>query len=157
MVGRYFDGVLPSSEADGPAEKALGDALASTVERAEDAIDRLAIHEAITAVSDFVGAVNVYVTEQEPWKVAKDDTDEGRGRLAAILYTAAESLRAIAVLHAPVMPKTSAALWESLGADAIGPLYEQHIQDAGRWGQLPAGVTLTKGDALFPRLADDET
>ena len=59
----------------------------------------MAIHEAVGAVADFVGAVNVYVTEQEPWKVAKDDSDEGRARLATILYAAAESLRAVAVLH----------------------------------------------------------
>ncbi|HSS67512.1 MAG TPA: methionine--tRNA ligase [Nocardioidaceae bacterium] len=156
MVGRYFDGVLPASEADGPAEKALADSLTTTVERAEAAIDRLAIHEAVTAVADFVSAVNGYLTEQEPWKVAKDDSDEGRARLATILYSAAEALRAIAVLHNPVMPKTSGALWESLGADALGPLAEQHVHDAGRWGQLPAGSTLTKGDALFPRLADDD-
>jgi methionyl-tRNA synthetase len=157
MVGRYFDGTLPQAGASGPAESALANALAATVETAEAAIDRLAIHEAIAAVADFVGAVNVYLTEQEPWKVAKDESDESRARLATILYTAAESLRAIAVLHAPVMPKTAAALWESLGAAAIGPLAEQRVQDAGRWGQLPAGVTLTKGEALFPRLADDES
>jgi methionyl-tRNA synthetase len=156
MVGRYFDGVLPASEADAPAEKALAESLSATVERAEAAIDRLAIHEAITAVADFVGSVNVYISEQEPWKVARDESPEARARLATILYCAAESLRAIAVLHSPVMPKTSAALWASLGADALGPLAEQRIQDAGRWGRLPAGVTLTKGESLFPRLADDE-
>src|SRR6185295_11826452 len=113
----------------GPAEKALADSLTATVDRAEAAIDRLAIHEAITAVSDFVSAVNGYLTEQEPWKVAKDDSAEGRARLATILYTAAESLRAVAVLHSPVMPKASATLWASLGADAIGPLAEQRVQD----------------------------
>ena len=44
----------------------------------------------------FVEAVNGYVTEQEPWKVAKDDSQ--RDRLATILYAAADSLRALAVL-----------------------------------------------------------
>ena len=60
---------------------------------------------------------------------------EGRARLATILYAAAESLRAVAVLHNAVMPKTSAALWEALGAaEALGPLADQRIADAGRWG-----------------------
>jgi methionyl-tRNA synthetase len=155
MVGRYFDGTLPAASAAGPAEKALAETLAAAVDKAEAAIDRLAVHEAVTAVADFVGAVNVYLTEQEPWQVAKDESEEGQARLASILYTAAEALRAVAVLHAPVMPKTAAALWESLGATVLGPLAEQPVQDAGRWGQLPAGVTLTKGEALFPRLADE--
>jgi methionyl-tRNA synthetase len=153
MVGKYFDGVLPEATASGPAEQDLADALAKAASTADAAIQRLAIHEAVGAVADFVGAVNVYVTEQEPWKVAKDDSDEGRARLATILYAAAESLRAVAVLHNAVLPKTSAALWSALGADeAVGPLADQRIADVATWGVLPAGAILTKGAALFPRL-----
>jgi methionyl-tRNA synthetase len=156
MVGKYFDGTLPEATDHGPAEQTLADRLASTAATADAAIDRIAIHEALGATAEFVSAVNGYVTEQEPWKVAKDDSPEGRARLATILYTAAEALRAVAVLHNPVMPKTGAALWAALGAGAtLGDLAGQRIQDAGRWGQLPAGSTLTKGTALFPRLADD--
>lgn len=155
MVGKYFGGVLPEPTATGPAEEALAAALAATVDRADAAMERVAIHEAIGATADFVATVNGYVTEQEPWKVAKDESPEGRARLATILYAAAESLRAVAVLHNAVMPKACAALWESLGAGVLGPLADQPLADAGRWGQLPAGVTLTKGDALFPRLAEE--
>ena len=36
---------------------------------------------------------------QEPWKVAKDDSPLARERLATILYTCAEALRAGAVLN----------------------------------------------------------
>jgi methionyl-tRNA synthetase len=113
---------------------------------------RVAIHEAVSATADFVSTVNGYVTEQEPWKVAKDTSPAARVRLGTILYAAAEALRAVAVLHNPVMPRTSAALWQSLGANQIGALADQRICDAGRWGQLPAGVTVTKGAVLFPRL-----
>jgi methionyl-tRNA synthetase len=153
MVGKYFDGVLPEAIASGPAEQALADALAKAAATADAAIQRVAIHEAVGAVAEFVGAVNVYVTEQEPWKVAKDGSDEGRARLATILYAAAEALRAVAVLHNAVLPKTSAALWSALGAEeAVGPLAEQRIADVATWGVLPAGARLTKGAALFPRL-----
>ena len=58
----------------------------------------LRFHDGLAAVRAFVEAVNGYVTEQEPWKVAKDETQ--RDRLATILYAAADSLRAIAVLYA---------------------------------------------------------
>jgi methionyl-tRNA synthetase len=108
----------------------------------------------LAAINDLVGAVNGYVSEQEPWKVAKDETQ--RERLATILYTSAEVLRAVAVLHNPTMPKTAAKLWTLLGAEAkLGPLKDQRVQDAGTWGQLPAGSTLVKGDALFPRLTEE--
>ncbi len=155
MVVKYFDGVLPEPTEVGDAERDLAAALQTAVSTAESAIDRVAISDAISAVADFVGAVNAYITHQEPWHVAKDPSDEARARLATILYSAAESLRAVAVLHNPVMPKASALLWESLGAEVLGPLARQRIGDAGRWGQLPPGTQLTKGASLFPRLAED--
>jgi len=154
MVGKYFDGKLPEATDHGPAEQALADKLASSVAVADKAIDSLAFHDALAAINDLVGAVNGYVSEQEPWKVAKDDSQ--RDRLATILYTAAEVLRAVAVLHNPTMPKAAARLWTLLGAEPeLGPLADQRIQDAGTWAQLPPGAQLVKGDPLFPRLADD--
>ncbi|CAM5690157.1 Methionine--tRNA ligase OS=Streptomyces alboniger OX=132473 GN=metG PE=3 SV=1 [Streptomyces alboniger] len=99
--------------------------------------------------------VNGYITEQEPWKVAKDDSPEGKARLATILYTAAESLRAVAVLLNPVMPETSQKLWDSLGAEPVlGALADQDVRAAATWGTLPAGATVTKGAVLFPRLEE---
>ncbi|WP_034267472.1 methionine--tRNA ligase [Actinospica robiniae] len=156
MVGRYFEGVLPASTDHGPAEQVIADALAAAVATADERIgESLDFQGGINAIFDFVKLVNGYLTEQEPWKVAKDTSPAGQARLATILYTAAESLRAVAVLLNPVMPKSSAALWESLGAEAsLGALAEQKVQDTGRWGQLPAGSTVTKGAVLFPRLEE---
>ncbi|MFC9430341.1 methionine--tRNA ligase [Streptomyces sp. NPDC056987] len=156
MVGKYFGGSLPADAAPGDAEQAVRDGLVKAVAEADRKIgEELDFAGGIAAVFDFVKQVNGYLTEQEPWKVAKDDSAEGRARLATILYTASESLRAIAVLLNPVMPETSQKLWDSLGADeALGALAEQRVQDAGTWGLLPAGATVTKGAVLFPRLEE---
>ncbi len=55
----------------------------------------------------------------------------------------------------PVMPRVSGLLWESLGAEPVlGALADQQVTEAARWGLLPAGVTVTKGDILFPRLEE---
>jgi methionyl-tRNA synthetase len=165
MVGKYFGGTLPEATASGDAEQAVIDGLAQAVAKADERIgDELDFAGGIAAVFDFVKQVNGYLTEQEPWKVAKAvsshaadpaASEEARARLATILYTAAESLRACAVLLNPVMPESSAKLWDSLGAEPhLGPLAEQRVSDAGRWGLLPAGATVTKGGALFPRLEE---
>ncbi|MGC0423103.1 methionine--tRNA ligase [Embleya sp. AB8] len=155
MVGKYFDGALPAAGADGDAEAALHSALIETVSVADDRVRALDFQAGLDAVFAYVKLVNGYITEQEPWKVAKDDSPEGRARLASILYTSAESLRALAVLLNPVMPATAQKLWDSLGAEPhLGALDAQHVQDAGRWGQLPAGATVTKGAVLFPRLEE---
>jgi methionyl-tRNA synthetase len=154
MVGKYFGGTLPEGAVSGPAELALASALTKAAAAADERIgEQLDFAGGISAVFDFVKQVNGYLTEQEPWKVAKDESPEGRARLATILYAAAESLRAVAVLLNPVMPSTCEKLWESLGAEAaLGPLAEQRIADAATWGRLPAGSVVTKGAVLFPRL-----
>ena len=116
-------------------------------------MQRLDFQAAILAIKDFVEAVNGYVTEQEPWELAKDPARAGR--LATVLYVICEALRAIAVLYHPVMPKATASLWEQLGAEAgLGALAAQPVQRIGEWGQLAAGSTVTKGAALFPRVEE---
>jgi len=107
----------------------------------------------IGAVRRFIDAVNLYVTEQEPWVLAKDPALSER--LDTVLYTMCEALRAIAVLYNPVMPKAMSSLWDQLGAGrSIGPLGEQRIDAVARWGQLPAGTAVSKGAILFPRLEE---
>ncbi|MET7639135.1 methionine--tRNA ligase [Streptomyces sp. NPDC005438] len=159
MVGKYFGGQLPESRHHGPDEQPLVDALHTTVERADELVgEQLDFSGGILAIFDFVKKVNLYLTEQEPWKVAKDSSEDAQSRLATILYTAAESLRACAVLLNPVMPESSQKLWDSLGAEAhLGPLADQPLAAAGRWGQLPAGATVTKGAVLFPRLEEPKS
>jgi methionyl-tRNA synthetase len=99
--------------------------------------------------------VNGYVTDVEPWVLAKDSAHTER--LHTVLYTICESLRAIAVLYNPVMPVTMADLWRQLGAETtLGPIADQRIDAVSAWGQLRPGTVITKGDALFPRLEESE-
>lgn len=151
MIGKYCDGVVPAAtdvtDADRRIEQVAADALAG----AQRALDAFAIHDAIASVWTLVDELNGYLTEQEPWKVAKDPALEGR--LHTILATAAEGLRALAVLLSPVMPQATQKLWVALGAEAaLGGLREQRIPDAARWGQLPAGAQTQPLEALFPRI-----
>ena len=73
-----------------------------------------------------------------------------------MLATAAEGLRALAVLLSPVVPKATAELWAALGAEpALGGLVDQRLRSAGDWGQLPAGTRVSALEPLFPRIDPD--
>jgi methionyl-tRNA synthetase len=152
MVGRYCEGILPAATADGEAERALQELLVAAAANADAAMVALDFSTGITAVKEFIEAVNGYVTEQEPWVLAKDPAN--RARLETVLYTVCESLRAIAVLYNPLMPKKMQDLWGQLGADGLGALADQRIDGVAVWGQLPVGASVTKGDSLFPRLEE---
>lgn len=153
MVNKYCDGHLPAAIADGDAEYALHAALREAATTADRAIGELDFAGGIAAIKSYVDLVNGYVTEQEPWALAKDEANNDR--LHTVLYTICESLRGIAVLYNPVMPKAMASLWSQLGAQAqLGPIGEQRVSEAGMWGLLAPGAIITKGDALFPRIED---
>ena len=133
---------------------AVVERIAAAIPAADAAIEELDFATAIGEIRSVVELVNQYVTEVEPWVLAKDDSLPER--LDTVLYTMCEALRVIAVAYNPVMPKAMSSLWSQLGAEpALGALAAQRIGDAGRWGQLPGGSTITKGNALFPRLPDE--
>lgn len=155
MVNKYCEGVLPEPGAYANADLALQDDLVAAVELADAAMERIDFAGALAAAKGFVDAVNLYVTEQEPWKLAKDESNAPR--LRTVLYTMCEALRAIAILHNPVMPKSMSLLWGRLGAPAhLGPIADATVASAGHWGLLPPGTMVTKGDSLFPRLDEVE-
>jgi methionyl-tRNA synthetase len=147
MIEKYCDGKVPAVATD----SGLSEALAATVAKADAAMVKLDFQGGITSVMDFCKKVNGYVTEKEPWILAKDEAN--RAELNEVLYNTAESLRALAVLLHPVMPATTEILWESFGAyKSIGSLAAQTIANVATWGQLPEGTIVTKTPVLFPRL-----
>jgi methionyl-tRNA synthetase len=67
MVEKYCDGKLPAKSGD----KGLESALSETVAKADTAMVALDFQGGINAVMDFCKKVNGYVTEKEPWILAR--------------------------------------------------------------------------------------
>ena len=155
MIEKYFAGIVPQPGNLTSADQVLVEAVKTAAKDADDFITKLDFSEGINAIKKIVDAANLYVTEQEPWKIAKDEAN--KERLATVLYCVAETLRAIAVLYHPVMPESTTKIWNILGASqSIGDIAKQKISEVGNWGVLPAGSKVNKGEAIFPRLAEDE-
>jgi methionyl-tRNA synthetase len=148
MVEKYCDGAIPAVANEASLEKLLSET-AATADKAMCALD---FQGGILAIMEFCKRVNGYVTEKEPWVIAKDA--ERATELNEVLYNTAEAVRALAVLLHPVMPETTEKLWESLGADSLGPIGKQLVSDIANWGQLKSGSKVTKGAVLFPRLEE---
>ena len=148
MIEKYFDAIVPpaSDYTDGDLEiqRIVADAAAN----ADAAMERFRPDEAIAAIWTIVDALNGYITDNEPWALAKDDAQ--RARLGTVLYTAAEGLRALAVLLSPIMPASTAKLWAALGA--AGRLQDQPLRESGQWGQLAPGSSVNGLAPLFPRV-----
>lgn len=155
MVEKYFEKQLPTPGEFNEADKKLIELAKSAAKAADQAMVLLDFSTGINQIRSIVDATNLYLTEQEPWKVAKDPAQNER--LATILYVVAELLRIIAVLYYPVMPKSSQKLWQSLGAEkTLGDLASQLISTTFEFGKLPQGALTSKGESLFPQLLEDE-
>ena len=146
MIEKYCEGAIPAVARDAGLEAAL----VETVAKADAAMVALDFQGGINTIMEFCKRVNGYVTEREPWIVAKDESRTAE--LNEILYNTAESIRALAVLLHPVMPSTCETLWSSLGmsSDIAG----EQISNVAQWGQIQPGTRVTKGAVLFPRLEE---
>jgi methionyl-tRNA synthetase len=148
MVERYRDGVLPGPGPAGEAEVAVQEAAERAYADAKAALDDdLAYERALAAIWRLIGVANAYVSERKPWDLAKAGDDLA---LDTVLYTAAETLRVIALLTAPWLTRTAPAVWAAVGAP--GELAEARLPEALTWGGLPRGARVARAPALFPRL-----
>jgi methionyl-tRNA synthetase len=94
---------------------------------------------------------NFLIDNAAPWKLAKDVAQAAR--LDAILYTLAESLRIVAVLISPVLPKAAHGIFDQLNwkMSLSGKEERFSLKDA-EWGGLPDGHIVGKPVPLFPRI-----
>ena len=147
MVEKYFDGEIPQHGEWNDVDKALIALAESTPDKARQHMDELQFSLALQDVWQLVGECNRYIDVNAPWVLVK--TDEGKERLKTVLYVLCECIRIVAILIAPTMPRTPARIYEQLGI-AEGEL--TGWESASRFGLLPAGTKVQKGEALFPRI-----
>ena len=150
MVLKYFDGTLPEEKQSGDFDDALIAAATSLRAQVDEAVENTQLNVALTKIFDVVSAANKYIDETAPWILAKDEAN--KPRLAAVLYNLLEAIRITTTLLSAFMPTTMPKAWEQIGASEADVTYE----NAGKFGVLPANVTVHKGDVLFPRIDVDK-
>ena len=154
MITRYFEGEIPypSTGARTAGDDAIAELAQQTIADFNTQFEQFQFSRALETAWFLVAAVNKYIVENEPWAVAEKEDQDSRARLATILHTSAEALRIITALVHPVIPESSARIWEQLGMGDISKLDLRNLA----WGQLPLHTKLGTVEAVFPR-ADKST
>jgi methionyl-tRNA synthetase len=142
MAGRYREGVVERGDAE--TRRRGEDVVEQIVPAYVAAMDRFEANAAIEAVCELATWCNGFVEESAPWKLAKEPAR--REKLSGVLYTLAESLRIIAILLSPVLPKAARGIWNQLGLEGEFRLEET------KWGGLKDGHQLGRPFPLFPRI-----
>lgn len=149
MAERYFDGKLPEPQAaDDSTDQELINTALETPALVEGFTDQLKISDALTELWKLVKRSNKYIDENTPWELAKDPANNDR--LGTVIYNLVESIRFIAVMLQPFMPRTPESIWGQLNIDSNGQL--KTWASLAEWGAIQPGTVVSRGEDLFPRL-----
>jgi methionyl-tRNA synthetase len=147
MAARYRNGVVTKAGGDSPLAVQATD----LSRRYESAFGRFEVHATITRLMEFATTCNTYIEMRAPWKLAKDSSRSEA--LDHVLFVLAESLRIMAILISPVVPRAAHGIFDQLNwkMELSGKRERFALADA-EWGRLPDGHVVGKPVPLFPRI-----
>ncbi|MBE6908194.1 MAG: methionine--tRNA ligase [Ruminococcaceae bacterium] len=146
MVEKYFGGALPKTGVSESVDDELIAMVKALRGRYETQMEKFQFQNGLDEVFKVIARANKYIDETAPWVLAKDEAK--KDRLAAVLYNLLETVRVCAVLLTPFMPESVEKIFAQIGATAC----ERTWESAEVFGALHDGVTVTKGEAIFPRI-----
>ncbi len=147
MIQGYFKGTVeePGDEEAGEAE--LRKAFQALKARTAGHFENYAVSRALEEIWAYINSVNRYLADNEPWKLAQDNSQ--KKRLARILYQTASAIRGVAFLIFPVMPSSAEKIWDFLGESKR--LADESFGEF-RFDGLEPGRKIKRARPLFPRI-----
>ncbi|MBR3505590.1 MAG: methionine--tRNA ligase, partial [Lentisphaeria bacterium] len=109
---KNFGGTLPPPPPLQPLEMELLSKAGLAVKQLENELNAMKLDRGINAVMNVVREANKFLERTAPWTLAKEGKTD---RLAAVLYTAAQTLDIVSGLLFPIMPEKMTQLRRSLG------------------------------------------
>jgi len=147
MIGKYFNGVLPSNQKGNAFDNSVIKTAENTVKKVEEYMEKMLFSDAFSEIWVLVRRCNKYIDETTPWVIAKDESK--KDELAGIMYTLSEALRIIAILISPGMPNTPKKIFKQL---SISDNSLKQWDSIYEFGKLPREVKVCAGDVIFPRI-----
>ena len=140
----------PGAAYEGPFRRRI-EVLAETYKVCFEGADSGEIDISIAMAQPLEMAVqcNRFIEVKAPWKIPEESVQERND----VIYTLIESLRIIAILISPVLPKAAHGIFDQLNwkMELSGKEERFRLEDA-TWGGLPDGHVVGKPVPLFPRI-----
>lgn len=139
VVEKKCGGRGPKPSSDSP----LAQTAADVVRDADTAWRGAQPSRALEATWNLIRATNAHLEQHEPWKM------EAGEAVDRVMGDALEALRIIVILANPALPSTTQEIWQRIGLP--GRIEDSRVGVDTKWGLYPGGLTVTKGEPLFPR------
>lgn len=149
MINKYFGGVIPAYAGQVTEfDQTLEDFIKSTVEKVEKNFEEMQFSIVLSDIWALVARTNKYIDETAPWVLAKDEAN--KDKLASVMNHLAESLRQIAIMIEPFMPRTTPQIFAQLGIEGEASKVWDSLT---KFDTLVEGTKVVeKGTPIFPRL-----
>ncbi len=144
FADKNFGHEVPPATFLDATDKAMVRAIEQQVGKVAQNLEYVHIKDAMKEAIQLARLGNQYVDQKAPWNLLKTD----RAACATAIHVALRVSRALAIIMAPFLPRSSSRLWHALGYDS-----DVHAE---RWNQalddLPAGQKLRVGKPLFAKI-----
>ena len=116
LTHKYFGGIVPENRKPEPIDAETLASIVPCKEALEKYVETFHFREALKEAMNIARIGNKYISDMEPWKVAKTDMD----RTASILYTCLQICADLAIAFEPFTPFSAGKLRDILrvGIDA---------------------------------------
>jgi methionyl-tRNA synthetase len=148
FTAKNAGGAVPAVEGSSPARDAFVSLVGDLVATYTEHLEAKDLRKAMTVLRELWSAGNVFWNAEEPWKL-KDDP-EARD---VVISTALHHLRLLAILGAPVLPDTSAALLRAFGIVEL-PAWPTDV--TAEMAALTPGSPIEVPPVLFAKIEDDQ-
>ncbi|MCR5827517.1 MAG: methionine--tRNA ligase [Bacteroidales bacterium] len=146
LTHKYFDGKVPANAKPEAVDAETLAQLPQIRAAIEDNIEHYKFREALKEAMNLARIGNKYISDTEPWKVAKTDID----RTASILYTSLQICANLAIVFSPFLPFSSEKLRQMLCLDRLS------WDSLGNAEVLPAGHQIAPAQLMFAKIEDSQ-
>jgi methionyl-tRNA synthetase len=146
LTEKYFQNVVPQPNDFTDSDKETLAEIEKIKDEVEKSIENYRFREALNNAMGLGRLGNKYITEQEPWKVFKNDPE----RVKTILYVNLQITAAISTVLEPFIPHSTKKLREFLN---LSEILDWDV--IGKKTLLEAGHKLNKSSLLFEVITDE--
>ena len=145
LTKKYFNSIVPECGELQDIDKQAIEEFKDVKQKVEQLLDQFKFRDAQKEAMNLARIGNKYITDCEPWKVAKTDME----RVKTILNICLQLSANLSIAFGPFLPFSSKKLRDMLN------LKECNWEELGNTDILPAGHQLGEPSLLFEKLEDD--
>lgn len=147
MIEKYSNCRIPYSNRLDEDENILKNFGVKLFDEVSIMMNDLDLSNALTRIWEYIKLLNQYIEKMKPWNLNKTKNYE---KLNTVLYTLCNAIRIVAVLISPFIPETSNKIIKQLGLEPDS-FFKEPYERLKIWEYLKEGITIRKGDILFPK------